>query len=222
MSALLEFECRVPVDGYKVIDDPNEKGARVLRPRSKQTRRFDLFKHGSSAFLEFAETPTTEDGVKGFADRYGEVAEDISIWFPFIRKMRRMVETWEMSVKTGDFSKIIRSVKDHFVDWNRGSEIISPLPGLGVGVLVKKDSSSASPRLCIRPQGLYEALLVQLLLTIDGNQHLRTCIQCRKWFKVAAGRGRSDKEYCSNACRMRAYRKRKGSAVEAGNGSGVE
>jgi hypothetical protein len=40
---------------------------------------------------------------------------------------------------------------------------------------------------------------------------LRTCVQCRKWFTLEAGRGRSDKEYCSNACRMRAYRKRKGS-----------
>jgi hypothetical protein len=40
--------------------------------------------------------------------------------------------------------------------------------------------------------------------------NLRACVQCRKWFTLEAGRGRSDKEYCSNACRMRAYRKRKG------------
>src|SRR5262249_40163261 len=44
---------------------------RVLQPRSERTRRFDLFKKSSRAFLEFAQTPTTEDGIKGFADRYG-------------------------------------------------------------------------------------------------------------------------------------------------------
>jgi hypothetical protein len=34
---------------------------------------------------------------------------------------------------------------------------------------------------------------------------------CRKWFTIEEGQGRSDKQYCSNACRMRAYRKRKAS-----------
>ena len=47
------------------------------------------------------------------------------------------------------------------------------------------------------------------VLAIDGNMNLGKCVQCRKWFRLDAGRGRSDKQYCSNACRMRAYRKRK-------------
>jgi hypothetical protein len=223
MSALLEYECRVPVGGYDVVTveepgiidtDPPEK-IRMLHPRSKRTRRFDLFESGSSAFLEFAQTPLTEDGVKALADRYGPLEDDrgskereyewgrsIDAWFANIREMRRTVELWRKSTVTGDFSRIIREVRLSFEIGGRDS-------GPPVALLLKKDPWSASPKLCMRPISLHQALWAQLLLAIDGNLNLRGCVQCRKWFTLEAGRGRSDKEYCSNACRMRAYRKRK-------------
>jgi len=220
MSALLEYECRVSVGGYDVItiEDPSWPGKkiRVLRPRSKRTRRFDLFEFNSSAFLEFAQTPLTEDRVKDFADRYGLLAEDdpgydyecwgrdISLWFGNIRRMRRHVELWRKSTVTGDFSRIIREVRRSFAIDVKPS-------GPPVALFLKIDPVSASPKLCIRPVTFQEALWAQLVRAIDGNLNLRACVQCRKWFTLEAGRGRSDKEYCSNACRMRAYRKRKGS-----------
>ena len=219
MSALLEYECRVSVGGYDVItiEDPSWPGKkiRVLHPRSKRTRRFDLFEFNSSAFLEFAQTPLTEDRVKDFADRYGllsndpdefdhEWGRDISLWFANIRRMRRHVELWWKSRVTGDFSRIIRELRRSFtIDLTR--------TGVPVALLLKQDRLSASPNLCIRPVTFQEALWTQLVLEIDGGRNLYTCLQCRKWFRLEAKRGRSDKKYCSNACRMRAYRKRKGS-----------
>jgi len=222
MSALLEYECRVSVGGYDVItiEDPILPGKknRMLHPRSKRTRRFDLFESGSSAFLEFAQTPLTEDRVKDFADRYGLLSDhpsslelpsdeyrwsrDISLWFANIRRMRRHVELWQKSTMTGDFSKIIREL-------GRSFDIDAKPSGPPVALFLKIDRLSASPKLCIRPVTLQEALWAQLFLMIDGNLNLRGCVQCRKWFTLEAGRGRADKEYCSNACRMRAYRKRK-------------
>jgi hypothetical protein len=227
MSVLLEYECRVPVGGYDVITidhqwhDPAKtiEKVRMLHPRSKRTRRFDLFESSSSVFLEFAQTPLTEDRVKDLADRYGPLSDDrgsggykyewgrsIDAWFANIRWMRRTVELWRKSTVTGDFSRIIREIGTHF-------EIIgAKLTGVPIALLLKKDPLSASPKLCIRPVSFQEALWAQLVLAIDGNVNLRACVQCRRWFTLEAGRGRSDKEYCSNACRMRAYRKRKGTA----------
>jgi len=263
MSALLEYECQVPRDGYEVItievpvpkdeDDASSRVIiekwRVLQPRSERTRHFDLFKVSSCAFLEFAQMPATEDGIKDFADRYGPLepdkvkrrrtlverltvgdllefdgesfdlalgdnaqllepeterrpfGRDIDWWSTRIRDMHRAVELWEMSKSTGNFSKIIRRVQKNFMHPD----------GASVQLLLKEDPSSASARLCIRPHSLLHALWAQLVLAIDGKLNLRACVQCRKWFTLEAGRGRSDKEYCSNACRMRAYRKRKGS-----------
>ena len=248
MSALLEFECRVPVDGYEVVTVDSfevftvegiykqRRGKfRVLHPRSERTKRFDLFEVCPSAppaFLEFAQTSATEDGIKAFADRYGQLFPDrsnplfpdgvnpppdvdkayqihkfpgrlIDKWSLYIRAMHRDVELWNMSMRTGDFSKIIRAVQ-------RKRPGDYPAQGSPVELFLKKDPLSASARLCIRPPSLVDALRAQLLLAIDGNLNLRSCVQCRKWFTLEAGRGRSDKEYCSNACRMRAYRKRKG------------
>lgn len=210
MSALLEYECRVPVGGYDVITLEHfiYDGARALQARSKRTRRFDLFKVSPSAFLEFAQTPATEDGIKDFADRYGLLwpsGDQINFWSEEIRSMHRTVRLWETSRRTRDFSKIIRTVRTRLV--HVGQE--DPDPGVFVELFLKEDPLSASARLAIRPHTLLHALWAQLVLAIDGNQNLGACVLCRKWFTLESGRGRSDKEYCSNACRMRAYRKRK-------------
>jgi hypothetical protein len=263
MSALLEYECRVPVDGYKVITveepgswrriesiemqyermlyesapskakrekyrDQGVSSVRMLHPRSGRVKFFDLFQNSPTAFLEFAQYQPTEDRINYLADRFGPLFPDnlvappirpdgekmplslqfygrrIDEWEVFIGKMHRTVKLWNMSIKEGDFRRIVRAVEGN----------ILPAPGSPVELFLKEDLSSkrgSSPRLCIRPHSLREAVWVQFLLAIDGNVNLAACVQCRKWFTIEAGRGRSDKEYCSNACRMRAYRKRKGS-----------
>src|SRR6266436_733266 len=115
MSALLEYECRVPVGGYEVVTiehpglfdqhPPTTKKIRMLQARSKRTRRFDLFEFSSSAFVEFAQTPLTEHGIRDFADRYGPLADDpigqgfewgrtIYGWSASIREMHRTVKLW--------------------------------------------------------------------------------------------------------------------------------
>jgi hypothetical protein len=195
----------------------------MLRPRSERNRRFNLFQSNSSAFLEFAGTPLTPDGIKAFADVHGPLLSRVDEKFPFhdfwghnlrawgdtIKEMRKAVDLWDKSRTTGDFSKLIRVLE-------RRSEIRLPTPGkiseagIGANVLLKEDPRNASARLCIRPTHLRDALWIQLALAIDGSESLRTCVECKKWFTISAGQGRSDKEYCSDACRMRAYRKRKG------------
>ena len=116
MSALWEYYCQVPVNGYEVITD-DEWGAKI-QARSKQTKRVDLFKASPSAFLEFAQTPATEDRIKDFADRYGPLfpaGDVIKFWSEEIRTMHRTVELWNMSKKTGDFRKLISVVPKTFL-----------------------------------------------------------------------------------------------------------
>jgi hypothetical protein len=195
----------------------------ILRPRSERTKRFDLLQSGPSAFIEFAQTPLTPDGVKAFADRYGPLKSQhtelqqishfwghvIEGWYGEIRDLRKAVALWDKTKTTGNFGQIIRLVEQggesDFFESQLQSEV-----GIVVSVLLKKDPLGASPRLCIRPSHLRDALWVQLAHAIDGSQSLATCVECKAWFTIPAGRGRSDKQYCSDACRMRAYRKRKG------------
>jgi hypothetical protein len=195
----------------------------MLRPRTKRTRSFDLYEIGPSAYLEFAQTPLTPDGVKSFADRYGPLmglpdiepepidhfhGHIVARWYGEMREMRSAVARWAKGTSEANISKLIRLLERRPPDdfW------VFDAPGITAKILLKENRGSESilPRICIRPSHLRDALWIQLALAIDGSEFLQTCKECKKWFTLKAGRGRSDKEYCSNACRMRAYRKRKG------------
>ncbi len=60
------------------------------------------------------------------------------------------------------------------------------------------------------PDSLIGAMWLQLALAIDKNASYRKCVSCEKWFEISPGSGRPEKIYCSNACRMREYRKNRG------------
>ena len=67
--------------------------------------------------------------------------------------------------------------------------------------------------LYIVPDGLIGALWLQFARAVEREARFRQCLECTTWFEVAPGRGRSDKQFCSTACRTRAYRKRQAEAV---------
>jgi len=72
------------------------------------------------------------------------------------------------------------------------------------------DGFSDRPRLLIVPRNLIGALWLQFANAIDGEYDYGKCKACSSWFEIAPGSGRPEKRYCSDACRMRAYRQRKG------------
>ena len=124
-----------------------------------------------------------------------------------MKEMHSAVAACEKAEATGDFSRIIRRVGRQA----RSSFEEHPESGIGARILLSKEPLTGRGRICIRPTTLLNALWTQLAQAVDGRQSLRTCVECKKWFAIESDRGRSDKEYCSDACRMRAYRKRKGS-----------
>lgn len=80
--------------------------------------------------------------------------------------------------------------------------------------------NSASPKLLwhenetrlglfVVPHGLLGALWLQLAEAVNRNAEYRECSVCGKWFEIAPGMGRSDKQFCSAYCRTKAFRQRK-------------
>jgi transposase-like protein len=77
--------------------------------------------------------------------------------------------------------------------------------------------------LYIVPDGLIGALWLQFARAVERDARFRQCTECTTWFEVAPGRGRTDKQFCSTACRTRAYRKRQAAAVRLhGEGRSIE
>jgi hypothetical protein len=59
------------------------------------------------------------------------------------------------------------------------------------------------------PHDLVGFMWVQFAEAVVGGKDFRQCASCAAWMEIAPGHGRPEKSYCSNACRMRAYRRRK-------------
>ena len=183
----------------------------AFEPKSERIRCFDLFDETSNPFLDFANAPATSDGAKALADRFGPLQEGPQLcedWYRAIHDIRSAVAVWDQAKATKNFGPIIREVAERVMSQSYTSlELVGE--GLPANILLISDKLG-EPRLSIRLPTLADALWTALAMAVDGSEALQTCGQCKKWFTLKAGRGRSDKEYCSNACRMRAYRKRKG------------
>ena len=105
----------------------------------------------------------------------------------------------------------------------RRNDVIEPALYYVQRVVNERLKGRASPRLLwdhdrpqlglhMVPNSLAGALWLQFAHAIERNSDFRQCNECRIWFELSAQSGRSDKVYCSNACRSRAYRKRQANA----------
>ena len=72
------------------------------------------------------------------------------------------------------------------------------------------DPGTDSLGLHVMPSNLLGALYVEAAEAVTGNRDYRRCGQCSSWFAISPDieRGRSDRRYCSSACRSKAYRNR--------------
>jgi hypothetical protein len=64
------------------------------------------------------------------------------------------------------------------------------------------------------PDNLEGFMWLQFAQAIYHRKEPRRCRECGLWFEVAGGASRTDRETCSDSCRMRGYRQRQARAVE--------
>jgi len=135
-SDLFLFRWRVPKEGHRWVDarlagDPGSEPQRFLAPVTTGALRtlFPLADN-STLYREFAQTPTTESGIQGFADHYGllggvllrqisledETApieprgEQLDDWVREITAMREAVEVYDL-VHKRDVAELARRIK---------------------------------------------------------------------------------------------------------------
>ena len=271
-NSILEFECRVPVDGYKVMHfdeskfldvevDPETEsvsepadatedelhllrrwGARIvpisirtpeereaffqltsydwepevkvlLEPLSEKFRCIDLFEEAASPpYEDFVNTPALRgdvEGLKALADRFGPLVDGpqfVNDWTHSIQMLQNASKAWKKADQTGDFKQLIRAFSQ------RGRKFFGR-HRIDASITLREDPQTGAPRFCIRPETLLDALWTQLAQAIDGSQSLRNCVVCKRLFTITS---EHNKEYCSNACRMRAYRKRNSERLATG------
>jgi hypothetical protein len=59
------------------------------------------------------------------------------------------------------------------------------------------------------PRNLLEAMWLQFGEAVTHDKSFRKCRQCGTWFEISLRAARIDKVFCSEACKAKAYRRRK-------------
>ena len=125
-------------------------------------------------------------------------------------ELKHLNKDWLLAKKADDPDYFQEVAETDQKDWpqillqqwvNRGA---GGRTDMGLGLPAGKDLSST-----LMPRGLIGALWQQAGLAIDGHVEFLKCLECSDWFGISAAEARPEKRYCSNACRMRAHRKRK-------------
>ena len=181
--------------------DDRYKPFRLIEPIGKGVMKFDPMQSSPSMYVEFANIPKTDDGLISFADRFGLLQEgqpaQPEYWFFQIDRMKTAIAMWE---KAGDGSKVEKSF---YRGWKHAHISMS---------FNLKDSGESSPVVTLEPSNLLEAMWVQFGLAVEGLVGFKRCLECSNFIEIQPGTSRPDRRYCTDACRMRAYRKRKSNA----------
>jgi len=184
-------------------------------------------------FLTFAETPVTPKGMLEFANQYGHLGSHIApddpdtipnfdsaeekeryvqtkmrrydpiyIWQKSITEMRRWIKQWDHLAK--DSSRL----KSFFGDIN--SKLAHDACRV---IFLPNRRSHGGYSHSIKPTSLLAALWFQLGEAVACNKKFEKCVTCAKWFEIAPPFVRNSRQYCSEACRSRAYRERREKAI---------
>jgi hypothetical protein len=70
------------------------------------------------------------------------------------------------------------------------------------------------PTLQIAPSSLWGLIVLQFAKAVEGERRYQRCAVCRRWFLLAPGVNRADRQTCSGTCRNRAYFQRQQRARE--------
>ncbi len=62
------------------------------------------------------------------------------------------------------------------------------------------------------PTSLIGALWLQFARAVDGNKKYGRCQECQTWFEFSPDVARTNRRYCKDACRFKAYRRRQSEA----------
>jgi hypothetical protein len=215
-------------------------------------------------FRSLADTPVTEDGIREFADRWGQLVrghvESFSVpgkkrpvrgwvtsfdsWELTILNLRLAVRLWDL-ISSGDVVELAKVVRWDAAPSVRSwrlfvaephlymNQLIDPPPGMdlgpgdllaaarvalqtninhrlygGVSAQLRWSADKGAHVFRIVPRDLHAAVWLQFARAVAGEVLYRPCKVCGKWLMISAEEHgfRSNREFCSSACRQRDHR----------------
>jgi len=212
---LIAFECTKCRDGYRLITKPSPtKGNRARRAYYllAASDRFDRYSVAGfpALFANFADAPGTPEGLRRFANNFSlpssepyrnELEERVASIMQEQAAMKRALAAHEK----GDNQELIGLLHTG----NRAAGMFPIVGSSGLARLELRLDAVGKVEPVIVPSNLMQAMWIQFLLHAASDARLFRCEQCGKPFVVGSGtRRRSTAKYCSNACKVAAFKAR--------------
>jgi hypothetical protein len=206
----------------------------------KRVRRYAPLRN-PALFRIFVDVSGDPDSVVDFANRFGlltdaEKGESLTTWKRAIAEFRIAVECWERGAFPSDGQKgmaVIRRPCEPGFAMIIGPGISSSLSDCELvdvmASLISEKISNVRPvfishtwddpladslKLLLMPNNLLEAMWLQFGQAVESNKSFRQCRQCDDWFELSPKVARSDKIFCTDACKAKAYRRRLADQVQ--------
>ena len=173
---------------------------------------FPLNEH-KGLFREFVQLGSDVEKIRRFANEYGFLysafdhqypIESIRSWFVEIHKMSLAANLLPDQNKRDTSSEIVEFINN----W------ILPDRIYRFSYALHHDDETEGISMHFEPVNLISAMWLQLASAATGDQVFKECPECPHWFPIAPGDGRPEKRFCSDRCRLRAYRKRESLKVK--------
>ena len=178
----------------------------VLEPIGDDTAVIQPLELNPGLFIDFARTAPTPQGVKSFADNYGQIQGvhgpvRFEPWFREIKIMKNAVQGWQKGKEDGS----LRSWVDNF---NRTyPELFDDKGRASMSVCLENTDDPLRPILRMVPHDLLSAMWLQFAQQVSASTGLRLCKWCSTWFVFGAGTGRRKSgHYCSPRCYKAAWK----------------
>ncbi len=170
---------------------------------------------GSGLFRTFANL--SDDDLPGFASRNSRLGipgvegrlsngrvvsgEPVFQWREERTTLAAAIERWDAFRESGDLSAA-RDLAGYFM--------VFPMnrPECAARVVMTPDRDRPLALKIIAPT-LLGALWLQFMLAVDGQKQYRACATCGQFFELDPAVARTNRRYCSDACKSRAYRARR-------------
>jgi hypothetical protein len=170
--------------------------------------------------------------------------ESVEDWTTEIQHMRSLVELWK-AIRASEVALIRKHLPVAWMLWQSepttAESLILRLDAIErAGTISElRDAADVSLKKAIerklegrlsfvfslgglvpQPDSLLGAIWIQFAQAVAKAKQYRQCEDCRKWFELSPQVARTNRVFCSTACRSRAYRKRQDKAREL-NGQGI-
>ena len=213
---LIEFKCSKCRDGYRIItrSSPTKSNrarrAYYLVAASERFDQFSSLDHFPALFASFAEAPASAEGMCRFADNFGLPNSDThgntteQMVHPLLREQAAMRAALA-ALKKGDRKGLIALLQ-------AGHKLAGPFLFVGQSGLARLElrlRTDGGLATVIVPTNFIQGMWIQFLLHAASDAQLFRCGQCAKPFVVGSGTNRrSTAKYCSNACKVAAFKAR--------------